>query len=124
MHLTNVIIPHIAPPSVMSSSCEFVGFNPSDNTIGVYLSANVSNGAPTEVSCSVGAAQGDSLSITTFREVFETNTPTEAGIRIVANVPLNTVPGSLTCTVTNSGGSDLFNCAIQGMYCKYVPMHT
>ncbi len=102
----------------MSSSCEFAGFNPSDDTIGVYISANVSNGAPTEVSCSVGA-QGDSLSISTFRQVFETDTPTEAGIRIVTNVPLNSVPGSLTCTITNSGGSDLFNCAIQGMYHKY-----
>ena len=104
-----------APPSIVTSGCQFAGFNPSDDTFGIYLTANVSTGAPSAILCSVNT-QSAALDSKIFREVFRTESPTEAGVNIVTSVPRSSLPGTVTCTISNSEGSDSFTCNLRGMY--------
>ena len=109
-----IIFAFIAPPFISTSSCQFGGLNPSDNTIGIFLMANVSNGAPSTVTCSLNSLT-DTLDSNVFRQVFSSESPTETGVRIVTSVPRSLVPGSVTCTISNSDGSDSFMCNVEGM---------
>ncbi len=76
--------------------------------------ANVSNGAPSTVTCSLNSLT-DTLDSNLFRQVFSSESPTETGVRIVTSVPRSSVPGSVTCTISNSYSSDSFMCNVEGM---------
>ena len=104
-----------APPSVESSSCEFAGIDTITDTVGIYLTANISDGAPTVVSCQLNSGQRISK-LKLFRSVTTSASPTESTLRTVASVQLNYLPNIVTCTVSNDDGQDTFTCDIQGVY--------
>lgn len=106
------IVNQATPPSVESSSCEFAGIDTVTDTVGIYLTANISDGAPTVVSCQLNSG-GRISKLKLFRSVTASASPTESILRAIASVRLNYLPNIVTCTVSNDDGQDTFTCDIQ-----------
>lgn len=105
---------YIAAPSIVTQSCQFSGFNPMDGSFGVFLSANISNGAPTSVSCSLTHnSQTTSLNGRIYREIHESQSPVLTSIRALVDVSRTSVPSSISCIVSNNEGTGTLTCDIQ-----------
>lgn len=88
-----------------------------DDSFGIYVTANVSDGAPLSVACSVTHnSQTTLLDGRIYRQIHEAQSPVMTGVQVLVNVPSASVPSTVSCTISNPQGSDTLTCQIQSKY--------
>jgi hypothetical protein len=94
-----------------TSTCSYIGPDTMSQVHGILTTLTVLNGAPTTVSCDLN---GRSINQPGMVKINNFESPTSAEISLMSLVSLDiTGNPDLTCTVSNSAGSDAFICNLQ-----------